>query len=216
MSCFDADDAVTGEMLGNLMQMLPGIPESVARDKLNQALRRFFRESGVWRFERHHQSVCAGDTLAEMPVDAGVEVVRVLDVFYPHCGCECELPQTGAFKRGCECLCQSGQAWLEHTPGKVLFRYPWAEGRELRYRLVLSPAIGSELAPKGLVMAHQQAIEAGALGMGYLIPGQAFSNAELGAFYMAGFREAVEKQRLQARLDLLPGRPTYRTQQGCF
>ncbi|HPQ94188.1 MAG: hypothetical protein KDI44_02615 [Thiothrix sp.] len=243
-NCFDGENAATGEILNNVIRLLPGVPESEARQYIHQALRDFARASEAWQFKDYEAPVCAGDQLVELDADAGIEVRRVDRVLVADnregCGgchsaaadvCWRELPPgdetlCAALQAGCGCDQPPEwmlQAWQEtgHQRGQVRFARPWAGPARLRFHLTLIPAEGSDTFPPHLLADNRRAIEAGALGFGYMIPGQDWSNPERALFYTAKWMEALataraerERQKLLARLDLRPGRPTYRHEAG--
>ncbi|WP_020396476.1 hypothetical protein [Thiolinea disciformis] len=210
-SCFDGESGAAGLLLNNLIQQLPGIPESVARDKIAQALRDFAQRSALWTFEQYEQELCPGDTVLEFPKEDGVEVAKVLDVYIQHCDCEEVLPKLGVFKAVCGCA--DGQGWKEPLPGKVVFNQDWDCCQNVRFALQLKPAAGSDTFPPALLEQHQNVIEQGALAKAYLIPKQEWSSTELGIAYSTAFERELQRLEEEARLlrhfDLRADRPTY-------
>ncbi len=234
MSCFEGESAATSEILNNVIRKLPGVPESEARAYVNQALRDFAREADLWRFKDYELTVCAGDQVLDLAADEGIEIKSVDQVMVmpaaETCGCD---PAVAAcwheIRQGDEAQCplRKGtcspvdewwyQAWENtgHQRGQIRFARPWDSPHRIRLHLTLLPAEGSDTFPPHLLADHRRAIEAGALGFGYMIPGQDWSDAKLGAFYMQQWEVALlkaeqerQQRALQARLDVRPGRPT--------
>lgn len=236
MSCFNGENAATSEVLNNVVRKLPGVPESEAREYVNQALRDFAREADCWTFKDFELGVCAGDQVIEIPADTGIEVKAVDKVLVQEapggCGCSGDPSCWHELAEGDESLCLNrltvcgscgGQEWMHQAwqetnqqRGQIRFARPWQYPARLRFHLTLLPAEGSDTFPPHLLADNRRVIEAGALAFGYMIPGQEWSDAKAGLFYMQiwerglGAAEEKKKERLlQARLDLRPGRPTY-------
>lgn len=250
MSCFDADTEAGAEILNNIVRMLPGVPEAEAREYMAQAMRKFARTSKLWTFKDFELTVCAGDQVVEIPADDGIEIQSVDKVLVADNSggddCWLELEEGDETNCSASVVFDSAQAaaapgggcsgcgddpavadrrnqvWQEttHQRGQVRFGRPFKSGQRLRFHLTLVPSVGSDAFPQHLIDDHQDAIQAGALSFGYMIPKQDWSDGQTGLFYraiweralaeaQAELKEREEKADLLARLDMKPGRPAY-------
>ncbi len=232
--CFEGQSGAGTEIINNVIRMMPGVPEAEARQYVEQAMREFARSSGLWTFKDFELDVCRGDQVVEIPADEGIDIQSVDKVLVAESSgdtdCWHEMGQ------GDEAMCQSVSGdlpWRDnmwqvtsHQQGQVRFARPFRHPHRLRFHLTLAPADGSDTFPPHLLSDNRRAIEAGALGFGYMIPGQAWSDAERGLYFNrlwdAALLKAEEEKKSKAalaRLDMRPGRPAYcrpGIRRGCY
>ena len=203
------------DLLGKIQRLMPDMPEKLIQEYMNDAMRRFARGAGVWRFVDYEACVVEGDGVYTVDAGDDIRVVRVEDVFVKQCGCaDCESKLPERMNRHVRCGCCPDQWWWESSPGTLVFNREWHKPYTLRLGLVLAPAPGSDAFPPALLEAHQDIVKAGALAEMYMIPGQEWTSYELSGFHKLEFERGLAEARAAELRDLKPDRPEFRVSRG--
>ena len=207
-SCYDGEAGASGEILADVKQLLPDLPESVIQSHLNRTIADFARKSYVWRYYDHLAKMCDGANSYKVPVE-GVQVVKVDEIYTrPCCGPECEQKLPHGREKHAKCTCCPDQHWIEQVPGTIVFNREWNKSCELRFSLILAPEKGTDTFPPELLCEYQDTIQAGLLARLYQIPEN--RDIDMMAYNSGLYRGAIQKAKGLYRNNMTIGRPTYK------
>lgn len=206
MTCA-SDDA---NLMRNLRRKLPGIPDTLLKQHLSDALIDFAEDSEVWRYVYERIQTYPDQTEYRVADEPGQKVVRIRELWVEDCGCEKRIPK-GTEVRHCDDCCQTPKSFYEPEPGLILFDAPFCRCDDvvLRADVVLSPDINSDDFPPDLLKKHRRTIESAVLARAYGDMGQKWSNMDLSLFHENKVSEKVDDLKEAALRDMPPGRDEY-------
>ena len=173
-----------------------GCPQPTLMMHLAIAAQRFFVETGAWLVMADEQITEENQTEYELEPASDAMVIRVRDVWLDSILLK-PAKATEAFERNANAV---GYTHYDDRRVLRLEGKPRA-GQKLQMRLVMAPKINSTTIPDALGARYQMGIAHGAKAGLMVIPGQTWSNPQLGAYHAQLFKDAISDARIEAIKD---------------
>jgi hypothetical protein len=183
-----------------LPEVLPharGCPSAVAIGEIRNAARAFFEGSRAWNVRTDLQPVVAGQALVALVLDAGIEPVRIREVWIDGREVDPLLAQQLDEQLGDRWMSATGAVshFIAEGPGRLrLYRVPDAPATEgLRARLSVMPTETAEGIPDELAARWRDAITAGARARVLSYAKAPWGDVQLAGVYGAAFQSLIDR-----------------------
>jgi hypothetical protein len=183
-----------------LPEVLPharGCPSAVAIGEIRNAARAFFEGSRAWNVRTDLQPVAAGQALVALVLDAGIEPVRIREVWIDGRPVDPLLAQQLDEQFGDRWADEEGSVshFIAESPGTLrLYRVPAAPAVDgLRARLSVMPTETAEGIPDDLAARWRDAITAGARARVLSYAAAPWGNPQLAAVYGGAFQALIDR-----------------------